>query len=91
MKRKLRIEELSVTSFSTGEDDFARERGTVRGMADTSPHVTLVYGSCVVARDSCDASCQGIVRTCAETCPATCGITCDGVSCNHTCIPALCG
>ena len=91
MKRKLRIEELSVTSFSTEEDDIARERGTVRGMADTSPQVTVVYGSCALVRDTCDGSCQVIVRTCAQTCPGTCAITCDDPSaCNQTCVPALC-
>jgi hypothetical protein len=90
MKCKLRIEELSVSSFSTEEDGPAR-RGTVRGMADTSPQFTFVYGSCVLARDTCDGSCQVIVRTCAQTCPATCAITCDDPSvCYQTCIPALC-
>ena len=74
MKRKLRIEELSVASFTTGEES-TRERGTVRGMADTSPQVTLVYGSCAVIR-TCDFSCQGVARTCVDTCANTCPFTC---------------
>jgi hypothetical protein len=81
MKRKLRLEELSVASFSTGEDGFERERGTVRGMADTGGATyTQAYVSCV--RDSCDPSCQGLARTCWATCDDhTCGGSCPVGAC----------
>lgn len=80
MKRKLRIEELSVTSFST--DDAARERGTVRGHGDVS------YGTCPgeATCDSCD------LRTCADTCgdSCTCQVTCFERTCYFTCFYASC-
>jgi hypothetical protein len=85
MKRKLRIDELSVASFTTQEE--SKERGTVRGLADTTQQVTMVYGSCV-ALYTCEPSCQA--RTCAATCGLTCPFTCDDKSCNPTCIAALC-
>lgn len=81
MKRKLRIEELSVASFSTDEDGVTRERGTVRGfIADPNPIPT--DGTCAAFR-TCDVSCQGIVRTCYATC--------DDPTCNPTCVAILCG
>lgn len=82
MKRKLRIDELSVTSFSTDEDRLARERGTVRGLGDVS------YGTCRGER-TCDDTCEGL-RTCdgARTCADSCGCTertCPELTCSFTC------
>ncbi len=70
MKRKLRIEELSVATFSTEDDSTARDRGTVRGFGDIS------FSTCPgeLTCDSC-----GNVRTCADTCG------CSMVTCQRTC------
>jgi hypothetical protein len=78
MKRKLRMEELSVSSFSTEEDALARERGTVRGHGDIS------FGTCP-GEPTCD-SCDNL-RTCADTCACTsqtCLRTCS-FTCYATC------
>lgn len=69
MKRKLRIDELTVTSFSTQEG--RRERGTVRGHGDVS------FGTCW-GEPTCDDTCAGLqtcdnLRTCACESDATCG------------------
>ena len=79
MKRKLRMEDLSVASFSTEEDGLARERGTVRGfMVDTQ---APTMDTCEGLR-TCDFSCQGVARTCYATC--------DDYSCLPTCVARLC-
>lgn len=74
MKRKLRIEELSVTSFTT--DEAAGERGTVRAFGDVSG------GSCP-GEATCD-SCN--LRTCADTCGNSCScVSCEVRTCIFTC------
>lgn len=74
MKRKLRIEELSVASFSTEADERREQRGTVRGMQLTITFYTKI---------TCDAG----QYTCAPTCPDTCHVTCRTCI---TCINAPC-
>ena len=76
MKRKLRIEELSVTSFSTG-DELTQERGTVRGFI-VDPNPVPTEGTCAGLR-TCDFSCQGVAMTCYATCN-TC-FTCEARLC----------
>lgn len=83
MKLKLRIEELSVASFSTEES--TSERGTVRGFATAPTEPTA--DTCEGLR-TCDFSCQGVARTCAETCD-TCYVTCH--TCDVTCVRDTCG
>lgn len=80
MKHKLRIEELSVASFSTDEDGSTGQRGTVRGM-EPDPSYTQAFESCVVL-ETCETDCRSLVRTCMDTCAATC--TCN-VTCRRTC------
>jgi hypothetical protein len=78
MKRKLRIDDLSVASFPTGEEAFARRRGTVRGASGSDS-----YASCIVP-ETCIAECQ-VVQTRQNTCAPTCHATCDDRTCNATC------
>lgn len=79
MKRKLRLDELSVTSFST--DDAGGERGTVHGHGDVS------YGTCPG-----EPSCISCVRTCGDTCGDSCScvVTCYVRTCFFTCFYASC-
>jgi hypothetical protein len=63
MKRKLRIDELSVASFSTEADEAQEQRGTVRGMQIAGTWQTCL--TCYVGQ-----------YTCAQTCPRTCQVTC---------------
>ena len=74
MKRKLRIDELSVTSFST--DEGGGEQGTVRAHGDVS------YGTC-----QGEPSCISCLRTCADTCGNTCScfVSCVAGTCIFTC------
>jgi hypothetical protein len=74
MKRKLRIEELSVASFSTEPEDVPEQRGTVRGM-----QVPGTWQSCL--------TCYLNQYTCAQTCPRTCNVTCQTCI---TCVNAPC-
>lgn len=74
MKHKLRIEELSVASFSTEAEEPPEQRGTVRGMQIGGTLVTYV-------------TCYLDQYTCARTCPNTCHVTCQ--SC-ITCVNAPC-
>jgi hypothetical protein len=73
MKRKLRIDDLSVTSFST--DDGHGERGTVQGHSGD-----ISFGTCPgeLTCDSCN------LRTCADSCGCTEG-TCPRHTCSFTC------
>lgn len=87
MKRKLRIEELSVASFST-EAGALKERGTVLGNAPTT--ATQVYVSCVQQYTCTPTECCSVVRTCQESCVGTCVVSCDG-TCAHTCFEVVCG
>ena len=82
MKRKLRMEDLSVSSFSTEADEPVRERGTVRGHGDVS------FGTCR-GEATCDDTCRGLrtcdgLRTCADTCNCS-NDTCPEMTCNFTC------
>lgn len=74
MKRTLRIDELAVASFATGEEAFARQRGTVRGASGDT------YASCV-SPETCVIECQ-VVQTRQNTCAPTCHVTCDDRTCN---------
>ena len=89
MKRKLRIEDLSVTSFSTEDAGAIIEgRGTVKGMA-INPPPTQQNISCI-QQFTCGATeCCSIFRTC-DSCLGTCNFSCGG-TCADTCIQALCG
>ncbi|HEX2080238.1 MAG TPA: hypothetical protein VHG08_21225 [Longimicrobium sp.] len=86
MKHKLRIEELSVASFSTEEDGLARKRGTVRGFGDVSFSTCpgeLTCDSCDDVR-SCAGTCGCTERTCERTCDFTCYVSCpDRESCGQ--------
>lgn len=86
MKHKLRIDDLSVTSFSTDEDGLARQRGTVRGMQQP---VTPTFDQSCIALQTCDTACQSNVcatnlRTCGDTCNCTMQ-TCPRMTCSFTC------
>jgi hypothetical protein len=68
-KLKLTVEELTVESFQTGDDD-ALNRGTVHGNASDS--------TCIERRCGCDndtewditcGSCRPLEETCVNTCP----------------------
>ncbi|HEX8904442.1 MAG TPA: hypothetical protein VF771_06355 [Longimicrobiaceae bacterium] len=77
-KRKLRIDDLRIESFDTGQAEA--ERGTVRarmtGPTACDPDTCETrYQSCTV----CEYSCWG---TCIPD--DTCGLSCDG-SCWNTC------
>lgn len=75
MKRKLKIEDLAVVSFSTAED-MARARGTVHGASGVTAcwQSLLVPESCVYlcprTQDTCYATCDD--RTCLGSCPPQC-------------------
>lgn len=77
MKRKLRIEELSVSSFETEAEELPEQRGTVRGMQ-------IITGT-LITKITCNLG----QYTCAQTCPNTCPITCD-YTCNVTCPITAC-
>lgn len=64
MKRKLKLEDLAVDTFAT-TPDAPRGRGTVRGLADTTP-------------GACEASLGGtcIEETCAMDCNPSLEISC---------------
>jgi hypothetical protein len=83
MKRKLKIEDLAVASFSTGEDDLAATRGTVRGAAASDGETQC--GITLLVAESC-------VYLCAtgrgDTCYDTCGVTCE--SCAFSCVRGTC-
>ncbi|HYR06672.1 MAG TPA: hypothetical protein VEQ60_02810 [Longimicrobium sp.] len=74
MKRKLRIDDLSVTSFST--DANRQEQGTVRGH-----NQDISFGTCP-GEPTCD-SCNNL-RTCADTCQCSVN-TCPRQTCYFTC------
>lgn len=61
MKRKLRIDELSVSSFPTEAEEVPEQRGTVRGM-----QVAGTWNTCFTCAQ----------YTCIQTCPRTCHVTC---------------
>jgi hypothetical protein len=72
MKRKLKIDDLAVESFSTGKDDLARTRGTVRGASGyTNCGLTLIEESCA---SPCPIETH---ETCYRTCLDTCGVKCE--------------
>jgi hypothetical protein len=80
MKRKLRIEELSVASFSTGEGGQA-ERGTVRGFDSFVLTVGTCWGRTCDGRRTCGGdSCD---ETCYVTCDYTCNVTCPITACDQ--------
>jgi hypothetical protein len=70
MKRKLKIDDLAVESFSTGKNGLAGTRGTVPGASGyTNCGLTLVQESCaspcpIQTHDSCDRTCD----TCGPAC-----------------------
>jgi hypothetical protein len=75
MKRKLRIDELSVASFATEAEGPPEQRGTVRGMQIGT--ILQTYYTCYLGQN-----------TCAQTCPQTCHVTCQScITCNHAPCP----
>jgi hypothetical protein len=83
MKRKLKIEDLAVASFSTGEDGRAGTRGTVRAAAASDGETQC--GITLLVPESC-------IYLCAtgrgDTCHDTCGVTCE--SCAFSCVRGTC-
>jgi hypothetical protein len=85
MKRKLKMDDLAVASFST-EEGFGRERGTVRGASGET--LAEPYESCVVAQ-TCVSPCSGVQTR--DTCYHSCGISCNNDrSCFDTCLRDTC-
>jgi hypothetical protein len=74
MKRKLRIDELSVASFPTEAEEVPEQQGTVRGM-----QIAGTWNTCI--------TCYAGQYTCAQTCPRTCHVTCQTCI---TCVNAPC-
>ena len=84
MKRKLRLDDLSVESFATAPDGGGA-RGTVRAQGVCGPPADTAYEICYSG--SCQISCGG---TCERTCDnLTCAATCH-LSCNPTCVGPTC-
>lgn len=72
-KLRLQLDDLSVESFGTHQEETAR--GTVAGRNEP-PYTQSCDGSCV-------ATCASCVNTCLNTCQASCAGTCD--TCAPTC------
>lgn len=86
-KLKLRLDDLLVESFETG-DIGLEERGTVRGRAETGLPTELF--TCPVTCDStCPRTCNSCwpMHTCSPCAEPTVGDTCMGTcSCDYECM-----
>ena len=76
---KLKLDNLKVESFATGEGGTTKREGTVRGHAGTGA-VTYCGATCGVScfiAETCQASCDTCYYSCLHnTCDFTCFNTC---------------